>query len=453
MKTSVLARVLVAGLSTALLANAQNWPSFRGPDATGIADGENLPLEFGGEDMTHVLWQTEIPGLAHSSPIVWGDRIYLTTAVSSGDRAELVTGSSASAGISSADDRVAHRWLLIALDKHSGEILWEQTAHEGTPRIGRHQKASHASATPATNGERIVALMGSEGLYCFDMDGELLWSDDLGLMDVGLWGSDDPGVQWGPGSSPIIYENLVIVQNDRQSDSFLAAYDLETGDEVWRVSRDEKPVWSTPVIYRGERSELVTNGANYARGYNPLTGDEYWRMSNNDLEVMVPSPVVSGGTVVITGGYPTGANPVKAVRLGANGDITLADGQSSNEGVIWSSQRGSPYTPTPLVYRGIVYSLVDNGVLNVYDLQTGDELYRTRVAVGAAFSASPVAADGNIYLASEDGVVYVMKAGSEFELLAENELDEVLMASPAISDGMMIVRGRDHVFGIGLQDQ
>lgn len=441
--------LLALSLLSAPAAAAQNWPSFRGPDAAGIADRQNLPLQWSVPESTNILWKTAIPGLAHSSPIVWGDRIYVTTAVSSQGTPELRTGDSKSAGYTSTDDIVPHGWRLYALHKRTGEILWQRTEHEGVPRIRRHAKASHASATPATDGQRIVALLGSEGLFGFDMEGTLLWKTDVGLLDVGLWEGEGTEYQWGPASSPVIYKNLVFVQNDRQSDSFLAAYRLDTGEVAWKVSRDEKPAWSTPALYQGERPELITNGANYLRGYDPMTGEELWRMSNNDSQVIIPTPVVAGDRVVITGSYPTGGKPVYAIRLGGRGDISLAEGQTSNQQVAWMSERGSPYTPTPLIYRGIVYTCVDNGILNAYDLETGNRLYRTRIAVGAGFSASPIASDGRIFFTSEDGVIYVVAGGPEYELLAQNDMGEVLMATPAISDGMLIVRGRDHVFAIG----
>lgn len=434
---------------SSVTAVAQNWPSFRGPNASGVADGQDLPLEWSAPESINILWKTAIPGLAHSSPIVWRDRVYVTAAVSSAGTAELRTGDSQSAGYTAVDDVVPHRWLLYSLDRRTGIVHWQKTVHEGVPEVRRHPKASHASATPATDGKHIVVLMGSEGLFCFDTDGNLLWQKDVGLLDVGLWEGEGPEYQWGPASSPIIRDNLVFVQNDRQRDSFLAAYRLDNGEEVWKAARDEKPAWSTPALYEGTRPELITNGANYIRAYDPMTGRELWRMSNQDSQVIIPTPVVRGDLVVVTGSYPTGAKPVYVVRPGGEGDISLTEGETTNEHVVWMAERGSPYTPTPLVYRGIVYTSVDNGILNAYDLESGDRLYRVRIAVGAGFSASPIASDGKIYFTSEDGVVYVVKAGADYELLAENDMGEVLMATPAISHGMLIVRGRDHVFGVG----
>jgi outer membrane protein assembly factor BamB len=436
-------------LSLAGAAQAQNWPSFRGPNTLGIADGQQLPVEFSAEDKSNILWMTSIPGLAHSSPIVWGDRVFVTTAINTEGSPEVRTGDSSVAGSRSlpGEGRIKHSWRLYSINKNTGKILWSKTVHEGTPRITRHPKASHASATPATNGKYIVGLFGSEGLFCFDMDGKLMWKKDLGVLDQGYW--TKPQYSWGPASSPVIYKNMVIIQNDKQQDSFLAAYALETGEEVWNVERDEKPAWSTPAVYQGDRPELVVNSANYFYGYDPMTGKELWRFSNEDRQVISPSPVIVDGVAVITGAVPTGSHPIHAIRLGGNGDITPTDGETSSEFLAWKTPRWSPYTPTPLVYRDIVYVVVDNGVLRAFDFQSGERLYQTRIAVGAAFSASPVASDGKVYFASEDGDVYVVKAGKEYELLAANPVGEALMATPAISGDILLVRGRNHLYAVG----
>jgi outer membrane protein assembly factor BamB len=415
--------------------SAADWPQFRGPDGSGVADQQNLPVEWDVERGRNLLWRTALPGLGHSSPIVWGERVYLTTAIAEGREVGLLLGDSDAAGIDPADDMVPHRWDLIALDKRTGAVSWQKTAHRGVPRVKRHIKASHASATPATDGRRIVALLDSEGLFCFDMDGNPLWRADVGVLDAGYWG--EPQYQWGPASSPLIHENLVFVQNDRHKDSFVAAYDLATGKEVWRARRDEKPAWSTPALFRGEsRSELVTNGANWIRGNDPKTGEELWRVSQGDLQVITPTPIVAGDRIVVTGGNPTGAQPI----------VVLRPGPGAEARVVWKADRGSPYTPTPLAYQNVLYVMVDNGILGAYDVETGERLYRERLEVGAGFSASPVAADGKLYFASEDGDVFVVRTGRRYELLAKNELGEPILATPAISDGTLIVRGRSHLF-------
>ncbi len=428
---------------------AQPWPSFRGANSAGIADDQDIPVEWNVETGRNLRWRTAIPGLAHSSPIVWGDRVYVTTATSKGDVPEPMLGSVDTAGIDSAADQASHQWRLYALDKYTGETIWERVLHEGIPRVKRHVKSSHASATPVTNGKHIVTLAGSEGLFCLDMEGRILWKQDLGVLDVGL--VDDPSYQWGPASSPILHAQRVIVQNDRHEESFLAAYDLESGKLVWKASRDEMPSWATPVVYRGEKGvELITNSPRYLRGYDLESGKVLWQLFDDDIQVKVASPIVAGETIFITGGYPTGQRPIYAIRPGGRGDITLDNGATTNDLVRWKQQRGSPYTPTPLAYRGLLYVLIDNGILSAYNLESGKRVYRERLARDSSgFSASPVASDGKIYFTSEDGDVFIVEAGEEFELLGRNSMAEVIMATPAISDRLLFLRGRSHLFAIG----
>ena len=434
----------VAAVSVLLTgtAVAQNWPSFRGPSGTGVSTAVTAPpAAWNLASSKGIAWRTNIPGLAHSSPIVWGDRIYVTTAVASSGKTSIVTGDVSKSGIDPATDVVSHTWRVIALDKASGKIAWDRVAHQGVPRMKRHVKASHASATPATDGRYIVALLGSEGLFCFDMAGTLKWRKDLGIMDVGL--VDDPTMQWGPASSPIIHGNSVIVQNDRHRDSFLAAYDIASGKELWRTTHDEYPSWATPAVVKGkERTEIVTNSGKFIRGFDPATGRELWRFSDNNTQVKVPTPIAAGDLVIVTGGYPPGGRPLYAIRPGGNGVLT-------DQALGWKTDRGAPYTSTPLLYDGILYACTDNGILSAYEPNTGERIYQNRVSSGAAgFSASPIGAGGRIYLASEDGDLFVVKAGRTFELLSTNPMGEPLMATPAISGNLLIVRTGTQLIGI-----
>jgi outer membrane protein assembly factor BamB len=435
---------LVALLASAGPAAAQNWPSFRGVDANGVAAAASKPPSvWDVATSQNVAWKVTVPGLAHSSPIVWGDRIYITTAVpSTAGTPTVVTGASDKAGIDSAKDMVPHTWRLIAFERATGKVAWDTAVHQGIPRLKRHVKASHASATPATDGRSIVALFGSEGLFCFDMAGNLKWRQDLGLMDVGL--VDDPGYQWGPASSPTILDDLVIVQNDRHRESFVAAFDLATGKEVWRARHDEYPSWATPAVARGaSRTEIVTNGGKYIRGLDPKTGREWWRLSDDLTQVKVPTPIVAGDTVIVTGGYPPGGRPIYAIRLGRSGTLDAS-------AIAWQTDRGAPYTGTPLLYDGILYVCTDNGILSAYDPKTGRRIYQHRVGPGGAgFSASPVAADGRLYLTSEDGDIFVVRAGRTYELLATNHMGETLLATPAIAGNMLIVKTQTRLVGIG----
>jgi outer membrane protein assembly factor BamB len=442
-------RVALACLSLVLLgaggAAAQNWPSFRGPHASGVADGQNLPAEWSAEAGLNVRWKTTLPGLSHSSPVVWGDRLFLTTAVSGagdvGFKAGLYGEGTAS------EDRSTHQWKVYALDKRTGEVEWERVAYEGAPKEKRHIKATYANASPATNGEYVVAFFGSQGLYAFDFDGELAWKRDLGHLDVGAY--DAPTYEWGPASSPIIYEGKVIVQVDTQKEDYLLALDVRSGETVWKTEREEQPSWGTPTVRPSkDRVELITNGSNFIRGYDPDTGKELWRLGGSS-NITTPTPVFNEDVIVVVSGRRP-EKPIFVIRPGAVGDITLGENDTVSQDIVWSLRGRGSYMPTPLLYRGYLYVLQNQGILDCYELATGKELYRQRIPHrGSGFSGSPVAADGVIYLPSEDGDIFAVKAGPEFELLAEHSIGELLMSTPALSDGMMYVRAHQNVYAIG----
>jgi len=429
----------------ALSASAQNWPSFRGPGASGIAEGQNPPTTFDATKSVNVRWKTPIPGLGHSSPIVWGNKVFLTTAVSSDPKPETRFG--LYGDVAPVKDNPKHTWKVYCLDKTTGKILWERVSYEGLPKVKRHPKATHASSTPATDGRTIVALFGSEGMYAYDTSGKLLWKQDLGTLDAGWF--YDPDYQWEYASSPVIYKNMVIVQADIQKESFIAAYDLKTGKRLWMTPREEIPGWGTPTVYEGKvRAELVTNGTKAIRGYDPSTGKLLWWLAPNS-EITTPTPIIAHDLIYVTSGYAP-VQPIYAIRPGGNGDISLKDGKESGDFIAWSKKRGGPYMPTPVVYGDYLYTISNQGVVTAYDAKTGERTYQERIAgKGGAFTASPVAADGRIYLSSEDGDIFVFKAGPKHELLATNQIGEVLMATPAISEGMLIVRGINHLFGLG----
>ena len=436
--------VLFAASLAAQTPRSDSWPSFRGDRAAGVAEGQNLPERWDAEKGVGVKWKTAIPGLAHSSPVVWGERVYVTTAVSSrgGDsfRHGLYGDGDAS------DDRSPQQWKLYALDRRSGRVVWERTAYEGVPREKRHMKASYANATPATDGRVVVAFFGSQGLYAYDTAGRLLWKKDLGVLNAGAY--DLPEYEWGTASSPVIYKDMVVVQCDTQKDSFLLAADLKTGKTLWKTAREELPSWGTPTVYDGKaRTEIVTNASNFIRGYDPATGKELWRLGGSS-KITAPTPVYSGDLIVVASGRRPEA-PIFVIRAGASGNITLAKDQTSNRSVAWSRQQRGSYMPTPLIYGQYLYVLSNQGVFDCYDLKTGAEVYRQHLPhKGGGFSASPVAADGRIYLPSEDGDSFVVKAGAQYELLATNPSGELLMATPAIASGTMFVRTQHHVFAV-----
>jgi outer membrane protein assembly factor BamB len=421
-----------------------HWPSFRGHEAAGSAEGQNLPNNWNPATGANVSWQTPIPGLAHSSPIVWGDVLFVTSAVSSRPDATFKPGLYGDGDAS--DDRSAHRWMLYAIDKRTGKIRWERTPAQGEPRNKRHIKSTYASSSPTTDGRVVVAWFGSQGIYAYDFDGGLRWSVDLGRVDMGAY--DIPSYEWGPASSPIIWNGLVIVQCDTQTDSFVLALNAATGKTVWKTDRQELPSWGTPTIVNTAAGpELVTNASNFVRGYDPKTGRELWHLGGSS-KITAPTPIFANGLHIVASGRAP-ERPVFAVRPGARGDLTLGASATENTYVAWSKTGRGSYMPTPLAYRGILYVLANNGVFDAYDVATGKEIYRQRLPlVGSGYSASPVAADGKIYLSNEDGGMLVIEAGATFKLVATNSMGEPLMATPALSEGVMYVRGARTLFAI-----
>jgi outer membrane protein assembly factor BamB len=431
--------VFASGLS------AREWPGFRGGSAAGVGPG-TPPVTWNVSTGTNIAWRTAIPGMGHSSPIVAGSRVYVTTAVpASGAGTSVTLGDSSRAGIDSAPDAGRYEWRLVALDRISGKVLWSTVAHAGIPRSKRHVKSSHASATPATNGTVVVALMGSEGLFCFDaVSGALRWKQDLGVMDLGL--VDDPTYQWGPASSPVIAGNLILVQNDQHKGSALSAYDVESGKRVWTSPHTDMPSWATPLVATlGGRSVVITNSPTRIRAHDLRTGKELWHLEDG-AQVKVPSPVLSGSNVIVSGGYAPGTRPTWAIPLAVTPD---AQGVVSPKSVLWTIDRGSPYTSTPVVYQGLLYMVTDAGILSTYDVNTGARVYQQRLPAGSGISASPVAAGGRVYFASEDGDVFVVRAGRTFELLATNSMGAVTMATPALDGNRVLVRTATHVVAIG----
>jgi outer membrane protein assembly factor BamB len=421
-----------------------SWPSFRGSHASGVADGQRLPDRWNVATRENVLWRTPIPGLAHSSPIVWGDLVFVTSAISS-QNATFKPGLYGDGDAS--DDRSVHKWMVYAVNKRTGRIQWERIAHQGPPRNKRHIKSTYASATPATDGRIVVAWFGSEGVYAFDVNGQPLWSVDLGRVDMGAY--DIPTYEWGPASSPIIWNGLVILQCDTQTDSFVLALNAETGETVWKTSREEIPSWGTPTVALTPTGpELVTNASNFIRGYDARTGRELWRLGGSS-KITAPTPIFADNLIVVASGRAP-ERPIFVVRPGSKGDLTLKANQTSSAAIAWSRTARGSYMPTPLAYRGLLYVLANNGVLDAYDLKTGKELYRQRLPlIGSGFSASPVAADGKMYLSNEDGEMLVVRAGPTFQHIGTNSIGELLMATPALSDGVMYVRGLSNLFAIG----
>ena len=422
-----------------------SWPSFRGAQAAGVAERQNLPDRWDAKTGENILWRAPIPGLAHSSPVIWGHRIFVTSAVGSDPNATFRPGLYGDGDASK--DRSRHRWMIYALDKRTGKILWERAAHQGVPVDKRHIKSTYANSTPATDGRIVVAWFGSQGVHAFDVNGHFLWKVELGRLDFGAY--DIPTYEWGSASSPVIWNGLVILQCDTQDDSFMLALDANTGKTVWKTERDEIPSWGTPTVaLTSSGPELVANASNYIRGYDPRTGKELWRLGHSS-KITAPTPVFAEDKFVIVSGRAP-ERPIFVVRSGARGDLTLPEGTTKSEAVAWSRTGRGSYMPTPLIYDGILYVLANNGLLDAYDLRTGEEIYRQRLPlVGSGFSASPVASDGKLYLSNEDGEMLVIAAGRSFTHAATNSMGEMLMATPALSEGVMYVRSSKSLFAVG----
>ena len=421
-----------------------NWPSFRGANASGVADGQGVVGDWDVVTGRNIKWKTAIAGLGTSSPIVWGNRVIVAAAASEEDKT-FRTG--LTGDVKPIETLPTHTFSVYSLDLATGTIAWQRDAFVGKPITKRHFKSSQANATPATNGRHIVAVFGSIGLMvCYDMNGSLVWKKEIGALDSGWF--LDPSYQWGHSSSPIIYKSSVIVQADQSRGSFIAAFDLGTGRELWKTNRtDEVSTWATPTVITGPKGdELVTNGTK-VRGYDPATGALLWTLAPNS-EIAIGTPVVHRNLAIVTAGYPP-VRPVYAIRVGARGDISLPAGKSTSDAIAWSHDRDGTYISSPIVYRDQLYTLNQNGILTAYDVESGARLYRARVGGGGAFTASPIAADGKLYIASEDGDVFVVQAGRDYSELGKYPMNEVLMASPAISNGVLIVRTLGHVWGIG----
>jgi outer membrane protein assembly factor BamB len=389
-----------------------------------------------------IKWKTPVPGLAHSSVVIWNNYLFVTTASS------LLKDESLKIGlygdIDEADDKKIHEFKVYCLDRNSGKILWERVAHTGIPKSKRHTKSTQANCTPATNGKYLVVHFGSEGLYCYDFQGKLIWKKDMGILNPGPY--TNPGVEWGYASSPVIYNDKIIVQCDIPLNPYIALLDLATGKEIWRTSRgDEVSTWCTPAVYsKNGKTQIVANGYRQICGYDFQTGKQIWRLSNGG-DAPAPTPVIANDLIYLNSAHGK-FSPIFAVSPDAKGDITLAADSTRNRYIVWSVKRGGAYMQTPLIYEGLLYNLQVNGLLTVYDALTGEVKYKENLK--DAFSASAIAAGGKIYFSSEEGNIFVVKAGPQYNLIAKNSLNDICMATPAVSGNTLFFRTQHYVIAV-----
>ena len=441
MKSILLAMVIVGVVSA--LPRAENWPQFRGLQGGVAPDDPALPDTWG--PTQNIAWKLDVPGLAWSSPVVWGDHVFVTSVVNTKEDAGIMPTEGVEFGpthfisrslggtMSGADlyelSRDVHRWMVYDVDFKTGKIRWERQVRERVPTYPTHIKNSYATETPVTDGERVYAYFSVAGLFAFDMDGKPVWSKPM----------DTPRAQsdMGQSASPVVYKGRVYIVNDNEEQSFIAAYDAKTGAEIWRVIRDEKTNYATPFVWENtQRTELVTKGSKRVRSYG-LDGTLLWEMSGL-TSWDVPTPVAKNDLLYIESGFPQDSiRPLFVIRPGASGDISLKPDETSNQYVAWSNPALGTFMTSTLVYGDYYYTLLDRGILTCHDAKTGKEVYpRTRVTMDAtAFTASPWAYNGKLFALSEDGDTYVIQAGPEFKVLGKNSLNERALATPAVANG------------------
>jgi outer membrane protein assembly factor BamB len=436
-----LGSILMLGGSMLLTsAETTHWPQFRGPGARGVSENPRLPIEWSATQ--NVEWKIEVPGRGWSCPIIWGNRVFLTTVVSEGQMEEPRKGLYFG-GERKDVPQSTHRWLVLCYDLHTGKELWRRTANEGIPPNQLHIKNSYASETPVTDGERLYAYFGNVGLFCYDHEGKQLWSAN--------WPPVKTRYGWGSAASPLVHGNRVFIVNDNEDASFLVALDARTGKEIWRKDRDEKSNWATPFVWQNEkRTELIVCGTKRVRSYD-LEGNVLWELGGMS-SIVIPTPFTAHGLLYVTSGYVGDkTRPVFAIKPGATGDITPKDSENPGEFIAWFQPAAGPYNPSPIVYGDQFYVLFDFGFLSCHDAKTGKLIYdkqRIRAEGQTAFTASPWAARDRIFALSEDGDTYVFQAGPEYKLLGKNSLDEMCMATPALAGDRLLIRTLTKLYSI-----
>jgi len=445
----LLSTILITSGLFSLTINAQikperQWPGYRGYMASGVLDKANLPETFDLQKMVNVRWKIDVPGLGLSSPVIWDNKLFITTAVSQSDKAGFKPG--IYGDVSPVKNSSVHEWKVYCIDKNTGKMIWDRTSFTGIPKMKRHPKSTHANTSVATDGKYVVAFFGSEGLFCYDLNGNLQWQKSFGLLKSVFFMVKT--AEWEFASSPIIYNGVLIIQCDVLENSFVAAYDVKTGKELWKTQRDEYPGWCTPNIYTNAgKTYVALNGYKHRGGYDFETGKEVWKMSGGG-DIQIPTPVVGNDMIYFNSAHGR-SSPIIAVSTNAVGEITLKDNETTNEYVKWSLLRGGSYMHTLLLYKNHLYNVNWNGALVCLDPLTGKEIYNAKLGKTKSFIASPVASDGKIYIVDEEGTVYIIQDGDSFKLLAEIPMNDICMTAPAITDGMIIFRTQKYLVAAG----
>jgi len=420
-------------LTTTLLAQAPDtsryWAQWRGPHASGVSSTADPPLEW--SETRNVRWKVQIPGRGFASPVVWGDRVFVVSALPVG-----ATGDVQHAPRGAVTPRGVHRFMVLAIDRKTGKTIWERVAREQEPHEGSHvDNGSWASSSPITDGERVYAYFESFGLYAYDMNGTKVWEKDLGDKRMRN--------QFGEGSTPVLYRDRLFIVWDHQGQSFIVALDARTGDEVWRANREEIDTWATPlVVEHGGRAQVIAPAMRKVRSYDVENGQVVWESPGLTMNP-IPSPVSEDGMVYLMSGFQ--GNRLRAIRLAdAKGDL------SASKAEVWTLDRDTPYVPSPLLYDGILYFLKTNsGILSAFDAKSGTPHYQLQRLDGVPnVFASPVGAKGRVYFPGREGVTLVIKHGPAFEVLARNKLDDGFDASPALVDNEIFLRGYQYLYSI-----
>ena len=435
-----LVSVLVCLAIVAPTRGETNWPQFRGRESRGVAHADTLPDKWSATE--NIEWKSDIPGRGWSSPIVWGNRVFLTTVVNLGESEEPRKGLYFG-GDRPTPPKSVHQWKVLCFDLTTGDLVWQRQVHESMPGSSIHLKNSFASETPVTDGRHVFVYFGNVGIFCFDFAGEIVWRKELAPHKTRNG--------WGTAASPVLHKDRLYLVNDNDEDSYLLALDKATGEQIWRVERDEKSNWATPYVWRNDqRTEIVTPGTGKVRSYD-LDGNLLWWLEGMS-SITIATPYEDNGLLFVTSGYVGDqTRPIYAVRPGAKGDISLDEEETSNEWIAWTQNRAGPYNPSTLTYKDRLYVLYDFGFFASYDSRDGSQVIdRQRIRRGRAFTSSPWAYNGKVFCLNEDGVTFVFKAGDTFELLHTNRLseDDMCMATPAIAGDRLLIRTSERLYCI-----